>query len=282
MKHKVIVWLYLVVLSIGTIVNLYAPQIKASGKEEIIIPGEAIRLRILANSDRAKDQELKRKVRDEVNVKITEWVEDLTSLEEARGVIKGHLPEIQAVVRKVLDENGSSQAAKTEFGTVKFPTKLYGQFLYPAGEYEAILITLGEGKGANWWCVLYPPLCFLDFSSGTAVRSPGFEDGNGKAPSRTEPAEKHADEKHALSPVEKTAPGEPAETVSPLTSSGLVEGNGAKKLGKPAGGLGEEGAKDYESKQDSLNQSPKVYTPEDEQPVKVKFFVVELWKKIID
>ena len=63
-----------------------------------------------------------------------------------------------------------------EFGKVQFPTKLYGEFLYPAGEYQAILITLGEGTGANWWCVLYPPLCFLDFSNGVAVQSDGFED----------------------------------------------------------------------------------------------------------
>ena len=53
---------------------------------------------------------------------------------------------------------------------VKFPTKVYGNFIYPAGEYEAVLITIGEGEGANWWCVLFPPMCFLDFSSGTAVR----------------------------------------------------------------------------------------------------------------
>ncbi|MEH7280107.1 stage II sporulation protein R, partial [Bacillus toyonensis] len=53
---------------------------------------------------------------------------------------------------------------------VKFPTKVYGNFIYPAGEYEAVLITIGKGEGANWWCVLFPPMCFLDFSSGTAVR----------------------------------------------------------------------------------------------------------------
>ena len=75
-----------------------------------------------------------------------------------------------------MKEQGLQQTVKVEFGKAEFPTKLYGQFLYPAGEYEAIVITLGEGKGANWWCVLFPPLCFLDFSSGTAVSMTPMEE----------------------------------------------------------------------------------------------------------
>lgn len=70
----------------------------------------------------------------------------------------------------MLEKNGSNQSVKTDFGKVEFPTKLYGEFLYPAGEYEAVLITLGAGEGANWWCVLFPPLCFLDFSNSVAVK----------------------------------------------------------------------------------------------------------------
>ena len=91
---------------------------------------------------------------------------------------KGHprgLPQLQQIAENVLIEENVNQSVKVEFGEVEFPTKLYGEFLYPAGEYEAILITLGEGKGANWWCVLFPPLCFLDFSNGVAV-SEGFDE----------------------------------------------------------------------------------------------------------
>ena len=70
-----------------------------------------------------------------------------------------------------------NQSVNVDFGQAEFPTKLYGQYLYPAGDYEAMIITLGEGEGANWWCVLFPPLCFLDFSNGTAVsQSPIVED----------------------------------------------------------------------------------------------------------
>jgi stage II sporulation protein R len=98
-------------------------------------------------------------------------------LDEARDVITSHLPDIQATAEAVIKERGLEQSVKVDFGQAEFPTKLYGQYLYPAGEYEAVIITLGEGDGANWWCVLFPPLCFLDFSNGTAVsQSPIVED----------------------------------------------------------------------------------------------------------
>ena len=174
MKNKVISS-YLILLSIATLLSLYIPKNEVTAKEEITIPNEAIRLRILANSDSESDQNLKRKVRDAVNAEITKWVQDLTSLEEARKTIQSGLPEIQQIAETIVQEENSNQAVNAEFDRVKFPTKLYGQFLYPAGEYEAILITIGEGEGANWWCVLFPPLCFLDFSNGVAV-SEGFDE----------------------------------------------------------------------------------------------------------
>ena len=131
---------------------------------------EAIRLRILANSDGIKDQMLKREIRNEVNRVITEWVLDIESLEDAKEVIVSQLDEIEAIVAKELQRAGMNQSYKVEFdSSVQFPTKLYGNLVYPAGEYNAILITLGEGKGENWWCVLFPPLCFLDFANGDAV-----------------------------------------------------------------------------------------------------------------
>lgn len=175
MTQKRLAQFYLILLSAATILNLYMPQSEASSDDPMVIPNEAIRLRILANSDSNEDQELKREVRDAVNAQITEWVEELVSLEEARTVIMEGIPELQAIAEKVVAENGSNQSVKAEFGEVQFPTKLYGQFLYPAGTYEAVLITLGEGTGSNWWCVLFPPLCFLDFSNGEAT-SEGFED----------------------------------------------------------------------------------------------------------
>ncbi|MFF2500266.1 stage II sporulation protein R [Peribacillus sp. NPDC058075] len=178
MKTKHLAIIYLLILTIGTIVSIYMPKAEMVGAEDTkVIPDEAIRLRILANSDAEKDQAVKRLIRDEVNEDITKWVEELTSLDEARDVITSHLPDIQATAEAVIKEQGLEQSVKVDFGQAEFPTKLYGQYLYPAGDYEAVIITLGDGEGANWWCVLFPPLCFLDFSNGTAVsQSPIVEE----------------------------------------------------------------------------------------------------------
>lgn len=174
LKNNVI-FLYIVLLFMGAYVTVAGEQAAAGAQVKngaMVIPDEAIRLRILANSDSIEDQELKRKIRDRVNEEITVWVEGLTSMENAREVIKGNIPEIEQIVEEVMVEEGLIQEYDVDFGRVDFPTKMYGKFIYPAGDYEAILITLGKGTGANWWCVLFPPLCFLDFSNGEATATP--------------------------------------------------------------------------------------------------------------
>jgi stage II sporulation protein R len=167
MKQAIIT--YILLLFFGVNIGLAEQNPQTSSLQPVVIPDEAIRLRILANSDSPEDQQLKRKVRNAVNAEITKWVKDLTSIEEARNVIRSHLKEIEQIAKEVTRKEKNEQSVKVEFGKVQFPTKFYGQYLYPAGEYEAILITLGEGNGANWWCVLFPPLCFLDFSNSEAV-----------------------------------------------------------------------------------------------------------------
>jgi stage II sporulation protein R len=196
MTRKNLAIIYILLLSIGTILSLYIPKNEVTANDALIIPNDAIRLRILANSDSKSDQALKRLVRDAVNKEITIWVSDLTSKEEARNVIQSKLPEIQRIAEQVINKQNSKQDVHVEFGEVEFPTKLYGQFLYPSGQYEAVLITLGEGTGANWWCVLFPPLCFLDFSNGVAV-SEGID----------EEEEKKAEEQEQNDPLETVKKG---------------------------------------------------------------------------
>ena len=137
------------------------------------IPEQSIRLRILANSDAPADQLLKRQVRDAVVDWIGEWAARPRTLEEARGHIRAALPELERLVRSIAAEAGFSYDVKAELGVVPFPTKVYGGRLYPAGEYEALRITIGRGLGQNWWCVLFPPLCFVDIVSGEAPAAAG-------------------------------------------------------------------------------------------------------------
>lgn len=161
-------------ISIMVIIISLALPVQAS--EIQVIPDEAIRLRILANSDSEKDQEIKRSIRDAVNNEITKWVEELTSIDAARTLLIEKLPNIEGIAKEQLELYDSEDSLTVEFNEVQFPTKLYGNTLYPAGMYEAILITIGDGAGENWWCVLFPPLCFLDFSTGVAVEAERVEE----------------------------------------------------------------------------------------------------------
>jgi stage II sporulation protein R len=281
MKMKNLVSMYIIILSIGTILSLYIPKQELAAQETVTIPDEAIRLRILANSDMDKDQEVKRLVRDEVNKEITSWVENLTSLDDARNIIKSRLPELQQIAVDVVEREGMDQTVSIDFGPVQFPTKLYGQFLYPAGEYEAVLITLGEGEGANWWCVLYPPLCFLDFSNGNAVRSPGFEE-KAEASSKEESTEL-VEEKKEVAAAAEVVPAEveveekqekqqekqqevSKEEVSPVEKKEVIES-------------------EHVDKTTSVEKSEPVYVEEkaeEKEEVEVRFFVLDVVKGLFD
>ncbi|PZE19414.1 stage II sporulation protein R [Paenibacillus xerothermodurans] len=140
---------------------------KAAGSRETadaanFIPEESIRLRILANSDSPADQWIKREVRDAIVARMGEWVEEPQGIEAARAAVRSHLPDIRELVGQTLSENGFDYAYDVELGMVPFPTKMYGNQVYPAGQYEALRVTIGTAKGQNWWCVLFPPLCFVD------------------------------------------------------------------------------------------------------------------------
>ncbi|PEK35638.1 stage II sporulation protein R [Bacillus pseudomycoides] len=169
MKKQAIAYFLLLLIGAQLLVQFGYMKVDAKGKT--VIPKEAVRLRILANSDSKEDQALKRKVRDEVKMQIDGWVADLKSFEDAGRVIQSQIPEIEKTVANTLKREGSKESFQVTFSkNIKFPTKVYGNFIYPAGEYEAVLISIGKGEGANWWCVLFPPMCFLDFSSGSAVK----------------------------------------------------------------------------------------------------------------
>ncbi|PYI51118.1 stage II sporulation protein R [Paenibacillus flagellatus] len=140
------------------------------------IPEQSIRLRILANSDAPDDQLVKRLLRDEVIRQMSEWVTEPDGIEAARNAVRSHMTDLETLVADVLAANGYDYDFKVELGQVPFPTKVYGNKVYPAGDYEALRITLGKGEGQNWWCVLFPPLCFVDGNAGVAVAKKTSDD----------------------------------------------------------------------------------------------------------
>lgn len=123
---------------------------------------EVFRFHVLANSNSEADQALKLEVRDEIISYMKKQLPESGSAEETKEWAIEHLEELEEVAEKVIYREGFLYEAKAEVEKVAFPGKSYGDITFPAGEYEALRILIGEGKGENWWCVLYPNLCFLN------------------------------------------------------------------------------------------------------------------------
>lgn len=128
----------------------------SKSEEEIIIPTNSIRYRIIANSDSTKDQMLKMNIKEKLDEEILPILSDSNSIEDSRLLIKDNLDNIKNIVSKYTDD------FDVNFGKNYFPEKTYKGINYDAGNYESLVITLGSGLGKNWWCVLYPPLCLID------------------------------------------------------------------------------------------------------------------------
>jgi stage II sporulation protein R len=150
------------VLLIGLIqLNSYTKDISNGLADNLI------RLHVIANSDSPEDQELKRDVRDAVLSYVRGEVKDSSDIEQTRGIILNSMEEITSVAQKAIYDKGKDYEVKTILGSHPFPTKAYGDIYLPAGNYQALRVVIGNGEGANWWCVLFPPLCFVDVTHGT-------------------------------------------------------------------------------------------------------------------
>lgn len=125
-----------------------------------------IRFHVLANSDSPEDQELKLKVRDKVIEAMSIDLEKSKDVNETRNILVASLREIEEVAKEEIEKNGKSYSVKASLGEHNFPTKRYGNVVFPAGTYEALRIEIGKAKGQNWWCVMFPPLCFVDVKHG--------------------------------------------------------------------------------------------------------------------
>ena len=136
-------------------------------------PDQLIRFHVLANSDSEQDQALKRAVRDAILKEVAPKLAASESLDESRQILKEIRPEMEDIARSVVKAWGKEYSIHTEYGHFSFPTKSYGSLVLPAGDYEALRVVIGEGQGSNWWCVLFPPLCFIDIEHSTAVQVDG-------------------------------------------------------------------------------------------------------------
>lgn len=145
----------------GILMYLYGEATRGQ-KQQRAIAEQIIRLHVIANSDTDEDQELKMKVKETIVTYLRGEMQDATSVDEARQAIREHLPEIEEIAAEKMRAEGYEYSAEATLGESYFPVKEYGYLTFPAGNYEALRVKLGDSAGHNWWCVMYPSLCFVD------------------------------------------------------------------------------------------------------------------------
>lgn len=169
-KKRIICGLICLSLVIGTNFLGLGNKAAASWDEmEEVNPKDLIRFHVIANSDSEEDQLLKYMIRDEILKEVAPILAKSASLDESRRIIQEMQDEFLAIAEKVIKEWGKDYQVTLDYGIYNFPTKSYGSIVLPGDEYEAVKIMIGEAQGANWWCVLFPPLCFVNTEEVTTL-----------------------------------------------------------------------------------------------------------------
>ena len=160
-KVKMVIILSLLLFIYTTICAIsYAQNVSSD------ISNSVFRLHVIANSDTNEDQNLKYKVRDNLLNYMNEICKDCSSKEEAILLVENNKDNFKQIALEKIKAEGYSYDVNINVGNFEFPTKKYGDISLPAGYYDALRVEIGEAKGQNWWCVMFPPLCFVDISSG--------------------------------------------------------------------------------------------------------------------
>ena len=149
-----------IAISIGVLMGVSA--LCTVNKAEQVLSDGIIRMHIRANSNSKEDQELKLKVRDRILDESKHLFADAQTTESAHSVAKDNLELFKNAALDEIQKNGYSYDVRVTLGKSDFPTKTYDDITMPAGTYEALVVEIGSGKGENWWCVMFPPLCFVD------------------------------------------------------------------------------------------------------------------------
>lgn len=144
---------------IGIVIAVFSAGMCSFAEEHKDITDTVFRLHILANSDSEEDQQLKLKVRDAVLEECSYLFEDCKNAEESASAANDNMDFINSVAQKTIAENGKDYSVKCEVAEMYFDKRIYESLTMPAGEYSALRITIGEAKGKNWWCIMFPPLC---------------------------------------------------------------------------------------------------------------------------
>lgn len=163
-NHSVFILSIVIGVIITCAIGVYA------NKTQNDLANSVLRLHIIPNSNSQFDQSLKLKVRDQIINEMSKKFELSNSIELTKEIANNNLDEVKYIAQKVISQNGYNYAVNVSLGESYFPTKTYGNVAFPPGYYDALIVRIGEAKGANWWCVMFPPLCFVDATNGSMPR----------------------------------------------------------------------------------------------------------------
>ena len=162
MKRFKIAFILIVLISIFIFINAYN-YVEAISDN---LYNSVFRLHVIANSNSEEDQNLKYIVRDSLLNYMNEKCKNLSSKEDVIQYAKNNLVDIKNIAENTIKENGYNYPVVVEIGNYEFPTKWYGDISFPEGFYDALRVRIGKATGQNWWCVMFPPLCFVDSTTG--------------------------------------------------------------------------------------------------------------------
>ena len=160
-----------IIFLLSIIISLTAFGFVGRNDGQTVQGKEYLRIHIRADSNEDEAQAVKYTVRDRVVEYLTPLVAEYEDMEESKKGIRSRLAEIENVAKKTLQEEGFSYGARAQIKQEYFPTRVYDEYVLSAGEYTALILELGKGKGDNWWCVVYPPLCFAATNTNVIYKS---------------------------------------------------------------------------------------------------------------
>lgn len=155
---------FVFILMLLLVVSVYKKS-----NDSVKIPDSAIRFRILANSNSPRDQKIKEDIRDKMQKELYSLLQNSKSIDDSRKIINSNMSNFDEILKDSMKDIEYSY--NIDYGMHYFPSKTYKGITYDEGNYESLLVTLGSGKGDNWWCVLFPPLCLLEAEESSDVKN---------------------------------------------------------------------------------------------------------------
>ncbi len=164
---KALKWIISLALAVVVVVGIAVSQV---GKDDNTLDtSNLLRIHIRANSNEVVDQNVKYKIKDAFVDFLTPLVCECKTKQEAIEMINKNASKLESIADQILKENHFNYSSKVKVTKEQFPTRVYGEYTVPSGVYDSVIVELGTATGNNWWCVVYPPLCFTNFTNSSNV-----------------------------------------------------------------------------------------------------------------